>query len=399
MKHVICQGPKLRKSLVAFLMLQLALFLATPGSNAQGWGFSYTLVVNGPCAPYVSIANALSGTIPSSIPDKKTCESLRKILTDFHYSVQTTDGLCEEYFQCTPCTGSDLSSGTFESEFGMGNISVDGILQGTAFFSPHDSKELESWMNDYMTRLRSMGISVSDINTISIQNIPLTGDSYIDNYYLKQAMGFESYVGSAAFKDLIKKPESTGNETSGTPKTPKPEPAPAPAPPATEEGIGTTVQLLTSYEQQKKRDDWNEEHNLNNVSQVGSDNSIDNDGNGVAITILQDVGLEQTKGLISSSYAGLFSMGATDGSLSAIDESVQNISKSDIAGMSELGNSLLDGKVAINTANNLLVGSVKSSIQKAVLGKVEGASTVMSVISNTKKAVKLWNTINGKPNN
>jgi hypothetical protein len=394
MKHVFCQGPKLRKSLIAFLMLQLALFLTISESQAQGWGFSYTLVLNGPCASYASIANAISGTIPSSMPNKSTCESLRKILTDFHYSVETSEGLCEEYFQCTPCTGSDNSSGTFESEFGAGNISIDGILQGTAFFSPHESKEVEGWINDYMVRLKSMGISVSDINTTSIQNIPLTGDSYIDNYYMKQAMGFESYVGSNAFNNLLKRPESTDSETGNAPKAPEPKPVNATTQSAAEEGIGTTVQLLTSYEEQKKRDDWNEEHGFNNTYQVGSDNSIDASGSGKAVMSLKDAVLTE---FLDGNIIGKTGLNAIEGSLSAANDALNTLASRDNAGAEELGNNLLGGKVAINvvkkTTKEGITEAITGGLTGPLLGTVKGAGVVTSIITSSSS---IWDRMHGK---
>ncbi|MBE0679658.1 MAG: hypothetical protein IH592_12920, partial [Bacteroidales bacterium] len=75
------------------------------------------------------------------------------------------DGSCILVITCTPCVGSDIGPGPSGGSGGsnlMGNpgdVSITGLLTGNALFSPHDTKDIENWINDFLQRNRSLGMS------------------------------------------------------------------------------------------------------------------------------------------------------------------------------------------------------------------------------------------------
>ncbi|MBE0678358.1 MAG: hypothetical protein IH592_06295 [Bacteroidales bacterium] len=106
------------------------------------------------------------------------------------------DGSCILIITCTPCVGSDIGSGPAGSGGSTvmgnpGNVSITGLLTGNALFSPHDTRDIETWINDFLQRNRSMGITVDGMNLITSGDVPLTGNAGFDKFYTEQMMRFQ----------------------------------------------------------------------------------------------------------------------------------------------------------------------------------------------------------------
>ncbi len=71
-----------------------------------------------------------------------------------------------------------------------GDVSITGLLTGNALFSPHDTREIESWINDFLQRNKSMGIPVEGMNVITSGDVPLTGNAGFNKFYTEQMMRF-----------------------------------------------------------------------------------------------------------------------------------------------------------------------------------------------------------------
>jgi len=182
------------KQLVALVLLPVALSGLPAITNAQGWGFSFQITTSGPC--YGDIPAIPSFNIPNGIPNKSQCESLRQTILDIKVSGAVYDehgnyiGDCSVFYTCTPCTGSDIVT-TSNGSSGPGSVSVNGLTQGTAFFSPHESEAIQNWIDDYMEKMKAMGWDINAANTPTLQDVPLTGDLNFDKYYFDQVMRFE----------------------------------------------------------------------------------------------------------------------------------------------------------------------------------------------------------------
>ena len=107
------------------------------------------------------------------------------------------DGSCILIITCTPCVGSDIGPGPSGGSGGsslMGNpgdVSITGLLTGNALFSPHDTKDIENWINDFLQRNRSLGMSDAGMNQITSGDVPLTGNAGFDKFYTEQMMRFQ----------------------------------------------------------------------------------------------------------------------------------------------------------------------------------------------------------------
>jgi hypothetical protein len=107
------------------------------------------------------------------------------------------DGSCILVITCTPCVGSDIGGGPSGGSGGsnlMGNpgdVSITGLLTGNALFSPHDTKDIENWINDFLQRNRSLGMSDAGMNQITSGDVPLTGNAGFDRFYTEQMLRFQ----------------------------------------------------------------------------------------------------------------------------------------------------------------------------------------------------------------
>ncbi|MBE0668605.1 MAG: hypothetical protein IH593_13170, partial [Bacteroidales bacterium] len=106
------------------------------------------------------------------------------------------DGSCIMIITCTPCVGSDPNPSGPGSSSGFsspGSVSLDGLLAGKPFFSAHDSKAVENLLNDYIQRMKSLGITVDSDALLAAGEIPLTGDPDFDRYWVEQLMKLTSF--------------------------------------------------------------------------------------------------------------------------------------------------------------------------------------------------------------
>jgi hypothetical protein len=64
-------------------------------------------------------------------------------------------------------------------------------MQGSAFFSPHESKSVENWINDFNQKMESMGMVSGKTYPSPVRDIPTTGDVDFDKFYADQTIRFE----------------------------------------------------------------------------------------------------------------------------------------------------------------------------------------------------------------
>lgn len=215
----ILQFKNMFRRTLRFLML-LVIPLAFNRSDilAQGWIFTFTVTSSGPCGsslPYIP-----SFTVPY-MPTQSFCESLRQQILAIRASTPVYNdrgeyiGDCSVFYTCTPCSGSDMTMpGDNTSQ--PGSVSIDGLAQGSAFFTPHQSKAIENWIDDYIQKMKSMGMDVYSNPPVN-RDIPSTGQDDFDKYYADQSIRFEKpeqggvvdLSGGPSVVDLLQK---QGNE-------------------------------------------------------------------------------------------------------------------------------------------------------------------------------------------
>jgi hypothetical protein len=167
-----------RRKIITLLLLILCLTCFTGKVHAQ-WSFTFTLEVSGTCGSYQPQIPTFS--IPY-MPDKAFCENLRQQILAISVS---GDG-CTVYYSATPCVGSDVAISS-----SPGAVTIDALISGNAFFASHDTRALESWINDYLLKLQSMGIAFDEDNFLTAQDIPLTGVESFDRKYADEILRFE----------------------------------------------------------------------------------------------------------------------------------------------------------------------------------------------------------------
>lgn len=177
------------KKIVFLLVLTVLLMGVNIKAGAQGWTFTFSTRISGPCGAYAPQLPVFA--IPY-MPDKNTCESVRQTIVSISASEPVYDnygnylGDCKAYIVASACSGSDAAgSGA------PGSVSIDGLAAGTPFFSPHDTRALENWISDYMVKLKAMGVAFNDDNFMTAQDIPLTGVESFDKKYADEVMRFE----------------------------------------------------------------------------------------------------------------------------------------------------------------------------------------------------------------
>jgi hypothetical protein len=372
---------KIRIRLHPLRWMAFAFLLPASGFlHAQGWSFSFTLTSSGPCGSGMP-------AIPTfSIPYMSTrgyCESIRQQVLDIRYSQPMYDdhgnyiGDCAVFYTATSCSGADIA-GAGGGDFAAGNVSIDGPLQGSAFFTPHSTQELENWMRDYQTRLKSMGIALDLSGIQAARDIPLTGDAAFDAFYTDQTLAFEKRADS-------------GTPPAAPPATPAPAPEPQPAA-ATDAGLGT-VQLLTTSEEQRNRDEWMTRQGFNDMRQVGDNNTLDAGGEEAAQMSWSEASLRE---YVGNNAAGSFMLKVTDGTMKGVSDVVGKLSRGDTEGAVEQAASL-DRKVvynaAVETGKEQVTSLVTGVVTGPLLGLVKGADKVASAIGT---GINIWNTKHGK---
>ncbi len=160
---------------------------------AQGWTFNETVSHSGPgpCIPYPQLPPIVYAT-------KEACEYNRQAELSNNGDDWSaySDGSCLLVITCTPCVGSDIGPGSGGSGGSSlagnpGNVDITGILTGNALFSPHDTRDVEKWINDFLQRNKSFGIPVEGMNPITSSDVPLTGNADFDRFYTEQMLRFE----------------------------------------------------------------------------------------------------------------------------------------------------------------------------------------------------------------
>lgn len=350
--------------------------LSSGALMAQGWTFSFTLSSSGPCGAYMPV-------IPTfSVPYMTTqayCESIRQSILNIRVSQPMYNedgnyiGECAVFYTASSCTGADLSS-LSGTDFAPGSVSIDGPMQGSAYFTPHQTQEFENWMGDFQVRLKSMGIEADQSAFQLSRDIPLTGDPDFDAFYMSRVLDFD-------------KPQT------GTKPPPIPQPVPEPAPVPASVETGTTVQLLTTSEEQRKRDEWMTLRGFNDLRQVGENNILDAGGSDPAEMSWSEAALRE---YVGDNVAGNYALKVADGTTQGISEVVGKLSRGDTEGAAEQAASL-DRNIAINsaveTAKETITGGLTDLVTGPVLGLVKGAGTVSSFIG---KGTNIWNTKHGK---
>lgn len=183
----------LRRFPIQFVLTVLVLSGSGTAAVAQGW--TYTVNVQhsgpGPCIPYPPMPSINYYT-------KDACEYNRQSELDKNGEDWSLygDGSCILIITATPCVGSDIGPGAGGSGGSSmagdpGNVSITGLLTGNAMFSPHDTRDIENWINEFMQRNRAYGIPVEGMNPITSSDVPLTGNADFNRFYTEQMIRFE----------------------------------------------------------------------------------------------------------------------------------------------------------------------------------------------------------------
>ena len=353
-----------RKTLRIIIILCITLTYFTVRSNAQGWSFTANLTYSGPCGANLPVIPPI---VVPMMPTQSFCESLRQTVIGIKESVNIYNnqgqfiGICSVFYTCSSCTGSDISVAADNSA--PGSVSIDGLMTGSAFFSPHGSKAVESWIDEYIQKMESMGIPMNRGNIVASQDIPMTGDADFDKFYTEETIRYEKpeqggvvdLTGKAGIVDL-----NTPSVTTGV------------------------VPLLTTSDEQKKRDDWMQEQGFNDLKQSGDDNAIDASGSENAGRTWGDAALRtaigQAPGLTGA--VGDFMVNVADETFSGITGIVNDFARGDDAQVQEKAKNL-EGQIVFNSAKKTAINVVSDKATEIgycpLLKLVPGAETVYKV--------------------
>jgi len=211
----------IKRSFISFLVPAILLTGLSGTVNSQGWSFTTTYTQSGWCIPPVS--SPYNGM---TFATKDACDVARQsVLSDNTDWSVLGDGSCVTVITCTSCIGSDIGGTAGSSSMGgTGVVSLEGLLTGNAFFSPHSSKEVENWIYDYLLMMNSRGIPVDGVTLITPGDVPRTGNADFDKFYTEQMLRFEKpEYGSTVYlnndiKGVVDPADLKGNA--------KPEPGP-----------------------------------------------------------------------------------------------------------------------------------------------------------------------------
>ena len=181
------------------LFIVLLILLSAFTSNAQ-WTYTTTVKQTGKCIPYPSPPNG-----GMSYMTKSACEAARQSDLSNSGSDWSTfgDGSCTTIITCTPCMGSDIStpgqgstpgSVSIPGQVNPGDVSINGILEGKAIFTSHQSSAFEDWAFEYKQLLATYGITSILGKNFTIPKTPLTGDKYFDALYTSLSSKFNPTV-------------------------------------------------------------------------------------------------------------------------------------------------------------------------------------------------------------
>jgi len=188
-----------RKSILVFLLISISF-----AGHAQ-WTYTISVHQTGSCIPY-----PVPGTVPFAT--KSACEADRQSTLNnvgdwTSYSGNTP---CVTTVTCSACTGSDMGSSGQSSSNGLPtpeSVLTFGLEQGKAFYSPHQSREVEDWIEDYWQRMKSLGLPYAVNSNLTPDDVPLTGDIKFDNLYTN-LMSLYSNMNPGGAMDLNSKKDT-----------------------------------------------------------------------------------------------------------------------------------------------------------------------------------------------
>jgi hypothetical protein len=67
------------------------------------------------------------------------------------------------------------------------------LLAGRPFFSAHESRLVEELLNAYVQKMKSMGVTVDKNALLAAGEVPLTGDSGFDRYWVEQLLKLTTF--------------------------------------------------------------------------------------------------------------------------------------------------------------------------------------------------------------
>jgi hypothetical protein len=220
-------------------------------SYSQGWGFSFQVIVSGNCTAYLTRSFPTNG-----FPTQMQCERARQMVA----AIKSATYGCTARIECAPCSGSDITSSS----------GID--LNGKPVFVTHESEAFKEWSSEYKQVLASYNVN-SILGKGIIKN---TDFSSYENLYV-------SLVSDYKFPPL-----------------PPPKVTPPPvATNANEVDLSNkkgVVQLLTTPEEQKKRDEFYQ----GQLQNQGYDNLTQMDANNPAIV---DPAVEPKNNISNASIA------------------------------------------------------------------------------------------------
>ena len=354
-----------RKTFMTLIFLCIVLTSVSIRTNAQGWSFTANLTYSGPCG--VNLPTIPPIVVPS-MPTRSYCESLRQTVLGFKSSVPVYNnqgqfiGECSVFYACSSCSGSDLTVAGDNSA--PGSVSIDALVKGAAFFSPHESKAVENWIDDYVQKMQSMGIPINKSSMMTAQDIPLTGDADFDKFYTEQTISYEKPE-QGGVVDLSGK---AGIVDLNTPAV----------------TTGAVVPLLTTSDEQRKKDEWMQEQGFNDLRQSGADNAIDATGSENAGRSWGDAALRtaigQAPGLAGA--IGDFMVNVADETISGVTGIVNDFVRGDDAQVAAKAKNL-EGQIIFNSAKKTALNVVSDKATEIgycpLLKLVPGAEPVYKV--------------------
>ena len=232
-----------------------------------------------------------------------------------------------------------------------------------------------------------MGITVTEGGISVFQEIPLTGYKEFDVFYADELAQFEMY-GLANYTN----PPVQENPLPVTNIPAPPVTVAAPVTPPAEE-IGTSVMLLRTQADIERENKWLEEHNYFALSQVGTDNNIDNGGLDKPQMSYTESALRE---YVGDNIAGNFALKVIDGTTEGINEVVGMVTGGDLEGAAEKAKNLdrnIAYNAAVETGKDAVTGFVTGVVTGPALGLVKGASTVSGIVNF---GYNTWKNVNDK---
>jgi len=338
---------------ILLLWILLPAVLQIKTSHAQGWSFSFQLAYQGDCGG----ANIQLPTIPPvTFSTKPECESFKQYVESISFS----GGGCTVYYTVSQCTGSDM---VVSGQINPGDVNFDGQNTGNPFFSTHNSKAYEDWARDYIQQLQSYGVN-SILNNNFGASVPQTGNRDFDAFYSS---------GSSSFN-----PTTTNQQADATVKP---------------DDYYGTVQLLTTKEEQAKRDQWYNENvalqGYADFSQMDENNTIKP---GYTFEQVKWAGLETALSEAPGIHGavGGFGVNIAQGSTDGIDQVLTCLSNHNDANAVSIGSSLSENIVS-NALADYTAGAIIDKLGTPLLKAVPAATAVHTVI---KVSTEFWKNLN-----